>query len=45
MVTLENLTMIICGVMLAICLIAFKVAPSYVTDRKNRYIQPPRGEK
>jgi hypothetical protein len=45
MVTLENLTMIICGVMLAIFLIAYKLAPSYVVDRKNRYIQPPRGKK
>lgn len=43
-ITLEELTLIICGIGLAICLIGLKVTPTYLSDRKKRYIQPPRGK-
>lgn len=44
MITLEELTLIICGIVGAICLIGLKVAPTYISNRKKRYIQPPRGK-
>lgn len=44
MVTLESLTLIICGIVMAICLIGLKVTPTYLSNRTKRYIQPPRGK-
>lgn len=42
MITLETLTLIICGILGVICLIALRVSPTYISDRKKRYIQPPK---
>lgn len=45
MVTIEELTLYICGILLTVCVVALKIVPTYLSNRKKRYIQPPRGKK